>query len=113
MSQDKFQQWCIVELFGHQRIAGLVTEQTIGGCNFVRVDVPELGEQRKGFTRLFGQGAIYAINPVAEEVARLAARTIRAEPVSPFDLPEFAKQAIRDAQQRRLAAPAEEDETDL
>lgn len=40
MDTHKFESWCIVELFGHQRIAGLVTEQTIGGCNFVRVDVP-------------------------------------------------------------------------
>jgi hypothetical protein len=39
--QQKFEQWAIVELFGHQRIAGLVTEQAVGGCSFVRVGVPE------------------------------------------------------------------------
>lgn len=26
-----FDQWCIVEIFGHERIAGRVTEQRIGG----------------------------------------------------------------------------------
>jgi hypothetical protein len=36
------EQWAIVEIFGHQRIAGRLTEQTIGGCSFVRVDVPAL-----------------------------------------------------------------------
>ena len=40
--EKAFEQWAIVEIFGHQRIAGKVTEQTIGGCSFVRVDVPAL-----------------------------------------------------------------------
>ena len=35
-----FEQTCIVELMGHNMIAGKVTEQTIGGQGFVRVDVP-------------------------------------------------------------------------
>ena len=34
--------WAIVEIFGHQRIAGFLSEQTIGGQSFVRVDVPDL-----------------------------------------------------------------------
>ena len=40
MKTETFEHWCIVELFGHQRIAGKVSEQTIGGGAFVRVDVP-------------------------------------------------------------------------
>lgn len=44
-----FESWALVELFGHQRIAGHVTEQQIGGCQFVRVDVPEI-EDKPGFT---------------------------------------------------------------
>lgn len=88
MEQPKFDQWCIVELFGHQRIAGRVTEQTIGGCAFVRVDVPAVGDV-PAYTRLFGQGAIYAINPVTEEVARASANAYRAVPVSPYEIPEL------------------------
>ncbi len=42
---DKFEQFAIVELFGHQIIAGLVSEQVIGGQGFVRVDVPTIGER--------------------------------------------------------------------
>jgi len=88
MDNQSFDQFCIVELFGHQRIAGRVTEQTIGGCNFVRVDVPSIGE-KPGFTRLFGQGAIYAINPVTEEIANAAAKSFRAEPVHAYDIREL------------------------
>jgi hypothetical protein len=39
--QDKFDSWAVVELFGHQQIAGRVTEASIGGCSFLRVDVPD------------------------------------------------------------------------
>lgn len=88
METNKFESWCIVELFGHQRIAGLVTEQTIGGSSFVRVDVPANGDT-PAYTRLFGNGAIYAINPVSETVARAAAAQYRSAPVSIYDFPEL------------------------
>lgn len=92
-----FESWAVVELFGHQRIAGRVTEQQVAGTNFLRVDVPELpATEARGFrnaqpalpaySRLFGAGAIYAINPVSEAVARHAAMEFRAQPVIPFDI---------------------------
>ena len=86
MSADSFDQWAIVELFGHQRIAGRVTEAQVGGCQFVRVDVPAVDEN-EAFTRLLGQGAIYAINIVSEDVARAAAASYRSVPVSTYEIP--------------------------
>lgn len=103
MNEKTFDQWCIVELFGHQRIAGRVTEQTIGGCAFVRVDVPAVAEI-PGYTRLLGNGAIYAINPVTEEIARAAATAYRAVPISTYDLPEL--RALRS----QKALPIEDNE---
>ncbi len=44
-TQQKFENWCLVELFGHQQIAGWVTEATIGGCALVRVDVPAINDR--------------------------------------------------------------------
>lgn len=103
---EKFEQWCVVELFGHSRIAGYVTEQTIGGQSFVRVDVPATKLQQP-FTRLFGSGAIYAINPVAEDVARGVAETIQAKPIQSWDLPEDYREAIKEHQQaKRLGVAA-------
>lgn len=93
-SPEKFEQWAIVELFGHQRIAGLVTEQQIGGCNFVRVDVPPV-DGNSGFTRCLGNGAIYALNFVTEDVARAAAARFKCVPVTPFDLPELRQNKLR------------------
>lgn len=68
-TNENFNLWCIVELFGHNRIAGKCSEQSIAGNNFLRVDVPTTSKQ-SGFTRFLSASAIYAINPVTEEVAR-------------------------------------------
>jgi hypothetical protein len=73
--------WAIVELFGHARIAGRISEYAIGGSSFVRVDVPEVGEGA-AFTRLYGQGAIYSITFVDEETARQAVQAIRPAPLT-------------------------------
>ncbi|HEY7184334.1 MAG TPA: hypothetical protein VIC84_23060 [Blastocatellia bacterium] len=71
-AQAKFEHWCLVELFGHQRIAGFVSEATIGGGAFIRVDVPNPHGEGDLYTRYFGPAAIYAINPTTkEEVFRL------------------------------------------
>lgn len=83
MKSEPFDQWAIVEIMGHQRFAGRVTEQAVGGTNFVRVDVPEVGECQP-FTKLFGSAAIYAITPVDEETARGAAGQLRQRPMDEF-----------------------------
>jgi hypothetical protein len=44
--EQKFELNAVVELFGHQRIAGKVTEQSIGVATFIRIDVPETSAQR-------------------------------------------------------------------
>lgn len=68
-----FESFAIVEVMGHKQYAGYVTEQTIGGVSFVRVDVAE-ENGLPGFTKLLGAGAIYAITPCTEETARAFAR---------------------------------------
>ena len=87
MAENTFSNYCVVELFGHQKIAGLVTEQVIAGQGFVRVDVPET-KRHPAFTRLFGSGAIYSITPVDENTARMAAESIFIEPVQVYISPD-------------------------
>ena len=77
--------WALIELFGHQRVAGFVSEYNFGGETFVRVDVPAL-EEITPFTRMFGKGAIYAINPLAEVLARRMATSLRVAPLQLYDL---------------------------
>ncbi len=84
---ESFDSWAIIELFGHSRIAGRVSEQTIGSQSFIRVDVPEI-DGTPAFTRFFGNGAIYSITPVSEEVARLAAKRMQVQPIRIY-MPEL------------------------
>ncbi len=96
MSQNaqKFETWAIIELFGHQKIAGYCTEQNIAGTNMLRVDVPETKEQPE-YTRLLNNAAIYAINPVDEITARYMADRINVAPIQVWQVSEVvAKQSI-------------------
>lgn len=99
-TQEKFAQWALVELFGHSRIAGLVTEQSIGGCSFLRVDVPADGVS-PAFTKCYGNGAIYAMTFVTEEVARAAVKAYRVEPVSAYDIPELRQLRLANIERQR------------
>jgi hypothetical protein len=86
MSDEKFEAWAVVELFGHSTCAGKLTEQTIGGETFVRIDVPHPEGE---YTRLFGKGAIYAINLSDEATARrYAARST--PPLKPYTPPAMS-----------------------
>ena len=103
--KQQFKQHAIIELFGHSRIAGLLTEQTVGGCAFVRVDVPEIvvdGQTLPAVTKLYGNGAIYAISFVDEATALLAARQIKFQPVSVWSLRAGLEGMPADSRQRLL-----------
>jgi hypothetical protein len=108
--QQTFSGWAIVELFGHNTIAGMVSEQSIGGASFVRVDVPQIDDQHPAFTKLYGAAAIYAMTPVTEEHARAAAHHIRVRPVQVYILPD--REASPARPQLATAAPADDFDDD-
>lgn len=83
--------WALVELMGHQRIIGKVTEQEIAGSKLLRVDVPRLGDAQ-AITKYFGSSAIYAITPLDEDTARVMAAKVDVAPVSVWDARLIAKQ---------------------
>ena len=97
MEQEKFDLWCVVELFGHSRIAGRCTEQNVAGTNMLRVDVPDTSNQ-PGFTRFLSSGAIYAINPVSAEVARQMAENLQIQPVNIWDVNHLVDQKLKSLQ---------------
>lgn len=100
-----FPMWAIVEVMGHQTFAGQVSEQTIGGASFVRVDVPQVGDI-PAFCKFIGGASIYAMTPVSEQVARLRAEKLRKAPLEFWDLPEAARNAINAARRTEPGLPA-------
>lgn len=93
METEKFDLHCIVELFGHNRIAGRCTEQNVAGTNMLRVDVPET-KQNKAFTHILSAGAIYAINPVTEDIAKAVAESLNIAPITPWAIYEMVKENV-------------------
>jgi hypothetical protein len=109
--QTTIQGWAIVELMGHNVIAGQVAEQTIAGAAFLRVDVPALDDSQPGFTKFYGGAAIYAITPTTEEVARQAASRLATRPVSLWVVTDGRHQLPR-MTYAGLPAPTVDGETD-
>jgi hypothetical protein len=87
---EKFESWAIVELFGHKKMAGKVSEQEIAGTGFVRIDVPAVNGNQ-GFTKLLGPQSIYGITPVDEAHATAAAQAWNPQPLDRYDLGEMAR----------------------
>jgi hypothetical protein len=85
--QQHFEAWGIVDLFGHTRIAGRISEQVIGGETFIRVDVPDNDPgSDKYHTRLFGKGAIYSMSLTDKAIACETARRSESRPVSAYEV---------------------------
>jgi len=105
---EKFDVWALIELFGHSRIAGRVTECNLGGAAFLQVDVPET-EKNPAFTRILNPSAIYAINPLDEDSARNYAERIDAAPIKSWDVKEFMEKANKN---KMISAAAASDESE-
>ena len=100
-ASEKFDLWCIIELFGHSRMAGKCTEQNIAGNNFLRVDVPET-TNNPPFTRFLNSTAIYSITPVTEVVARDRAQCFNSAPICEWDIREAVKKIGGKSDQRDI-----------
>lgn len=87
----QFEAWAIVELMGRQKIAGKVSEATIAGGNFLRVDVPNENGSTD-YTRFYSPSAVYAISPVASQIAIGWCVRNKPEPVTAYDLTKLARQ---------------------
>lgn len=85
MNDDLLNRYALVELLGHNRIVGRISEETIAGATFLRVDVPAV-EITKPFTKYFGPNSVYAITPLDEQTALRAIRAMHQAPVQAWEL---------------------------
>jgi hypothetical protein len=78
--------WAIVELMGHVKLAGKLTEVERFGAKMGRLDIPQADGSY--VTQFFGGGSIYRITPVSEEVARHVVKSTDPAPVQAWDFPK-------------------------
>jgi hypothetical protein len=85
-----FREWAIVEVMGHLKLAGLVSEANMFGTVMCRVDVyPGADAAEPTLTRFFGGASLYGVTPVAEAVARAFASQTAPPPVARYELPQL------------------------
>jgi hypothetical protein len=82
-----FEGHVILELMGHRRLAGYLTEAQIGGATFLRLDIPAAGGTGAVATQFYAPAAVYCITPTDEATARAVASLAQVAPVSRWELP--------------------------
>jgi hypothetical protein len=64
--EQRFERWAVIELMGHRRMAGHVSEVTIAGAHFLRIEVPTDPPEE----HLHPPSAVYGIHPTTEAEVR-------------------------------------------
>lgn len=111
MKKTVFDLFAIVELLGHQKIAGKCTEEPIAGVNMLRVDVPEIGKQ-PAYTRWFGGGSVYSISPCTEEVCMAFLRNNMPAPVYAWDVANLLREKTKQLAEGTIPAEPFSEEDD-
>jgi hypothetical protein len=84
---ERFAAWAILEILGHRRLGGYVSETTLAGGAFLRIDVPGDADGEVHSTQFYSPGSVYCLTPCSEEAAKIVARGSRPEPVHQWELP--------------------------
>lgn len=80
--------WAVLELMGHVRTAGRVTEEERFGGKIGRIDVPTA---EGGYvTQYFNASSIYRMTITTEEAARAVAKSNQPNPVYSYEMPKVA-----------------------
>lgn len=84
MAEEAPEEWAIVEIMGHRRLAGRIQQVTRFGAEMLRIDRPM--EDGTFVTEFYGGSSLYAVRPATEAIARKAAAEVwDPRPVAPLD----------------------------
>lgn len=83
-----YEGWTILELMGHRRLGGYVTEVELASAKFLRIDVPGKEPGSIVATQFYGAAALYCLTPTTEAMARAAALRDQPKPVHRWELPK-------------------------
>lgn len=79
-------EWGVVELFGHIRLAGRISEVEHYGGKLLRLDIPGSNGEFIA-TQLIGHAALFRVTPTTEQTARRVAVLSQPAPVKRWELP--------------------------
>ncbi len=105
-----FDEWVIVELFGHQRFAGRMREAG-WPAGFAQLTIPAT-DGHEAVTQLISPQAIYRLTPTSEAIATAVAAHCRPEPVHRWELPAADDDESRRAWEAEAAAMAADPDPD-
>jgi hypothetical protein len=88
---DKFEGWVVLELMGHRRLGGYLTEQEVGGVNFLRLEIPAAGKW-KATTQLYSAASVYCITPTTAAIAKACAKANHPAPIHRWELPPASRE---------------------
>jgi hypothetical protein len=84
--EEHFEEWAVLELMGHRKLAGKVSETTIFGGVLLRIDIPS--KDGAFTTQFYSPSSIYCLTPTTEAMARAYAVQNQPAPVSRWELPQ-------------------------
>ena len=86
MADATIEYWAIIELMGHVRMAGKVSEIERYGSKVGRIDIPDGANFR---TQFFGGSSVYRETPCSEDVARAVAAQSMPQPIHTWEMPRL------------------------
>lgn len=101
-------QWGILQLMGHVRIAGIISEEERFGAKVGRIDIPR--ENGTFSTEYFNASSIYRLQFTTEEVARTVAAQIENRPIYSYEMPR--PQLTEPVREREDADDADDEHED-
>lgn len=110
--KTSFEGWAILELMGHRKLAGYLSEQAVGGASFLRIDVPAANGNGNVASQLYSPSAVYCITPTTEDLARKVAAGAQPAPVTRWELPAAPVTPIRAIQDDDVDDEIEDDGVD-
>ena len=79
--ENPLEQWALLEIMGHERLAGRIEEVLVAGTKMLQVDVPAT-DKLPAFRRYLSPSSLFSITPVPEPVARIVAGNLQKTAVS-------------------------------
>lgn len=93
---EQLEQWALVELMGHRRLAGRVSQDESFGGPMVRVDVFVGPAVEPAVTQFYSPSSLYCVTPITENMARRFSVQNMPQPIGRWDLPEALEPARDD-----------------